>query len=428
MNLICANAAAALRATSDTAPELRRLVLAWFDGVGPSAPPPTWLEESVFARVPSMPPDVSDAMSSLSRYRWLRLASAFDFSGDLDGARALLDRLETTVPVQRATPDVSEFLALLSARRGRLARQMGAVDAAVDWYQRGLARAGGVRDRDAWGACVQGLAACAQFRGDLATAERLSRLVARNHAVVPIYARVAAMLTLAVIHRKRGRIDAALRCAWQAHDLVEERDERRGMALVELSNLALSRGQLGAAQRGFGVVLSFARTMRVRRPALSGLLGVAVAGWRDAGEHRTAARQDVLLRVEALLTEACDIPEPWERLHARFDALDAYHRLGVHDHAERLIGALQSDVEGLQFDSASVEWARHRLRDAERRVRVPDSCTTALLSQAAGPASAAVAAGFARLSTLQAPLECSGHARGALVASVRPVARDARPH
>ncbi len=111
-----------------------------------------------------MPPDVAPAMSSLAPYRWLRVASAPDFAGELDGARDVLDRLESKVPPQLPAPDAAEFLALVCARRGRLARQRGEIDAAVDWSQRGLARADGARHLDAWGACIQGLAACAQFR------------------------------------------------------------------------------------------------------------------------------------------------------------------------------------------------------------------------------------------------------------------------
>jgi tetratricopeptide (TPR) repeat protein len=397
---ICAKDRSSNPSDADRPEDLRRLALAWLDGVGPAAPPPAWLEEALFALVPAMPPDVAPTMSSLAPYRWLRIASALDFVGAVDGARDVLDRLESEVPPQLPAPDAAEFLALVCARRGRLARQRGEIDAAVDWYQRGLARADGARHRDAWGACIQGLAACAQFRDDSVTAERFSRLVAMNHAVVPTYALVAALLTLAVMNRKRGRTEAALRYAWHAHDLVDERDERRGMALVELSHLALLRGQLGAAQRGFNVVLSFARTMRVRRPALSGLLRAALEAWRLA-DNRSETRNDVLHHVEALLVEAQNANEQWERLHARFDALEAYFFLGEQHQANRLIGELRIDVDVLQSRNESVGWAANRLLDVQRVDQLRDSLAAGTMARSDASASTAVSVALARLACLE---------------------------
>ncbi len=390
---------AAMSNSCDLTYELRRLALAWFDGAGPNTYPPEWLERALFAAAPDMPPDLSPETTEPAPYRWLRLASALDFVGDLDGARELLDRLEAAVSAHLAGTDAGELLALLCARRGRLARQRGEVDAAVDWYQRGLARANGARHRDAWGACVQGLATCAQFRGDSVTAERLSRLVAVNHAVVPRYARVAAMLTLAVIYRKKGRIAAALRCAWHAHDLVDERDERRGMALVELSHLALSRGEFVAAQRGCSVILSFARTIRVRRPARSVVLLAALQKWRSS-DRSIAVRDELLQHAQLLVDEAKNAPEQWERLHASFDALDAYLAISEHQMAHRLISDLRGEVDLLRLRNESAGWAEHRLAEAQRNSCTHDSVTVA--TPAHFPAEArAVTEALARLAGLE---------------------------
>lgn len=55
---------------------LRRLTLARFDGVGLTASPPAWLEESLFAMVPAMPPDVS--LKSAARALWLDARTSED--------------------------------------------------------------------------------------------------------------------------------------------------------------------------------------------------------------------------------------------------------------------------------------------------------------------------------------------------------------
>ncbi len=52
---------------------------------------------------------------------------------------------------------------------------------------------------------------CAQYQHELHSAERLARLICLNYAVVPEYSRVNALITLAVLYRTQGRVQAALR-------------------------------------------------------------------------------------------------------------------------------------------------------------------------------------------------------------------------
>lgn len=329
---------------------LRTLALAACDGSDLTTPPPAWLEADALALAPAMPPDLSPARLAVPCFRWLYLASALDFAGDIDGARQLLDRLEARGAIGLPRALATELHALICARRGRLARQIGELDAAIDWYQEGLARSDGARDGDAWGACVQGLANAARARGDMHTAERLARLVTMQGEQVPHYARVAAWITRAVLHRQQGRLEAAARCAWIAHDLVEERDERRGQALVELSRLALAWGQAGAARRGCEVVLGFAQTLRVRRPARAGLLAAVLIEWRRAPSD-PLGRAQVEQVADALLADVADTSDPWERLHAQLDALAAFRSLALSDHA---LGAQAPRARGvaLQHDIA----------------------------------------------------------------------------
>lgn len=105
----------------------------------------------------------------------------------------LLDRIECGARGVEPATDARELLALVCARRGRLARQLGDVDAAAEWYRIGLARTDGALNRDAWSCCMLGLASCAQYREDLRTAETLARLVTLNYAVIPEYARAVSV-------------------------------------------------------------------------------------------------------------------------------------------------------------------------------------------------------------------------------------------
>lgn len=394
---------------------LRALALAACDASDLTTPPPTWLEEDVLALAPAMPPDLSPARLEVPLFRWLRVASALDFAGDLDGARQLLDRLETRGPDQLEHTDATALRAIICARRGRLARQIGELDAAVDWYQDGLALSGGARTDDAWGACVQGLANAAQARGDVHTAERLTRLVTLQGIRVPHYARVAAWITRTVLHRQQGRLEAATRCAWIAHDLVEEHDERRGQALVELSRLALARGQAGAARRGCEVVLGFARTLRVRRPARSALLAAVLVEWRRATAHPPACAQ-VEQAAEALLAEVVDTTDRWERLHAQLDALEALRALAQHASSSSA-RSIRPRCRALQHDIAltltaraqrgePLVWAEQRLAALTQRTRA-----TTALAPAVGGDEAAHA--FARLAALPDPVPRREEAVGA---------------
>jgi tetratricopeptide (TPR) repeat protein len=400
--------------SSPTSP-LRSLALAACDASDLRTPPPAWLEADALALAPAMPPDLSPRLLAVPLFRWLHLASALDFAGDLRGARLLLDRLEARGPGSLPPALAAELLALICARRGRLARQVGELDAAVDWYQEGLARSDGARDGDAWGACLQGLANAAQARGDVHTAERLARLVTMQHDRVPPYARVAAWLTRAVLHRQQGRLALATRCAWQAHDLVEERDERRGMALIEVSQLARAVGQLGAARRGFEVVLGFAQSLRVRRPARSGLLAVALAHWHAASTD-AAAHATVVRMAEALLAEVAHAPDPWQRLHGQLDALAAYVALSQRPspHGARARARVDARQQAIALDLAARERDGLRLPWAEQRLAAllqsaaPDAART---TPATGGGVALDARAFARL----AALPIASRSRGARV-------------
>ncbi|HMS03085.1 MAG TPA: hypothetical protein PKE51_08925 [Gemmatimonadaceae bacterium] len=385
---------------------LRALALAACDASDLTTPPPAWLEEDVRALAPAMPPDLSPARLEVPLFRWLRVASALDFTGDLDGARQLLDRLETRGPAQLEHTDATALRALICARRGRLARQIGELDAAIDWYQEGLARSQGARNGDAWGACVQGLANAAQARGDVHTAERLTRLVTMQGDRIPHYARVAAWITRTVLHRQQGRLEAATRCAWIAHDLVEERDERRGQALVELSRLALARGQAGAARRGCEVVLGFAQTLRVRRPARSALLEALLVQWRR-GPADPSACTLVEQAAEALLVEVADAADPWERLHAQLDALEALRAL-AQEASSLSATSIRPRCRALQRDIAltlaghaqrgePLVWAEQRLAALTRRTRAATALDPAVAGDEAAQA-------FARLAALPDPV------------------------
>ncbi len=197
---------------------------------------------------------------------------------------------------------------------------------------------------------MRGAVACwdsnrAQFQHDWYSSERIARLVCINSTVVPAHSRVNALITLSLLHQKQLRWDSALSTAWHVHDLVPERDERRGTALVQHSNLALERGESGAAQRGFEVVRSVARCTRVRRPALSGALGEALAQWRAAPDPVTY--RAVHTRVDALRAEIQGSTQPWERVNGRLDVLHALQAIGEVELAKQEFVSLDSELAAL---------------------------------------------------------------------------------
>lgn len=90
-------------------------------------------------------------------------------------------------------------------------------------------------------------------------------------------------------------------------------------------------------------MLSFKQTLRVRRPARSGALAAALALWHaDASgvaAFGVAAFGVVYRCIEALLTEVAHATQPWECLHARRDAVAAWHGLGKSECAADRLGA-----------------------------------------------------------------------------------------
>jgi hypothetical protein len=187
----------------------------------------------------------------------------------------------------------------------------------------------------------------------------LARLRSINYTVVPEYSRVNALITLSVLHRKQQRWHAALRTAWQVHDLVPERDERRGTALIQLSNLALERGESGAAQRGFDVVLSFAQSTRVRRPALSGALRAALVKWRAGPDPLT--QRAVQTRINELRAEVHGSTQPWECIDGRLDVVHALQAIGEAELAKQEFVSLELELAALARDGSRMEWAEQRL-------------------------------------------------------------------
>ncbi len=222
---------------------LRQPSLAWFDSEGLDGSPPQWLLTECLASVPEMPEDLAPDLIEREAYRWLRIASALDYSGDLDGARQLLDRIERDAQSAPARPDERELMGLVHARRGRLARQLGELDAAEEWYRLGLAIAVDDWPAEAWSACSLGLAHCAQQLGNEQLTLWLCRRVVAHRSAAPEHARLTALITICVVYRARGQLAAASRAAWGAYELSGLHDERRAMALVEISRIALAQGQ-----------------------------------------------------------------------------------------------------------------------------------------------------------------------------------------
>lgn len=215
-------------------------------------------------------------------YQWLAVAAAAESQGLFDESWDLLDALEDRVRESPAydEPERLRVVALISARRGRVARVAGRHDDAEVWYAQAirLARRGPASQRWADGMphALLGLAALASNRGNYPEARRLVLRVLAKASVVHDSYLVPAHLIMQVICRKLGRLEEALHSAWQAHDLLTPPDARLPEVLNALGEVATEMNAPVPAVRARLAVLASAAAPRLAVGALAGVLSSLV--------------------------------------------------------------------------------------------------------------------------------------------------------
>jgi len=215
-------------------------------------------------------------------YQWLAVAAAAESQSLFNESWDLLDALEDCVRASSAYDAHLRLriLALISARRGRVARVAGRHDDAEAWYAQAmrLARRSPSDQRWADGMphALLGLAALASNRGNYPDARRLvQRVLVRSEVVHDCYL-VPAHLIMQVICRKLGLMDEALRSVWQAHDLLTPPDARLPEVLNALGEVATEMNAPVPAVRARLVVLASAAAPRLAVGALAGVLSSLV--------------------------------------------------------------------------------------------------------------------------------------------------------
>ncbi len=360
------------------------LAVAWLRGCDRIDPPPAWVGDRIGEAIHRMPAQRSTAFATHPADAWLVFASFADYIGAFDIAWAMLGEIERLLShAAAAAPLPGEpehaavnLLAITLARRGRISRQRGDVEDAVEWYKSGLRRLRNTPPADGWAQCMAGLIACAQARGNFPEVIRRCHAILRKEPPLPEPEQCSAHHALALCHRRSGKLDLALRHAWAAFDLVREQpDDRRLQCLIGVAEITLQLGHAVAARNGFRVMLAQPLPERIRIPAHVGLLAAETLLWQRTPEADSAV---VRTHIETLLAETDTCLQPYERIKALLAALDAAITIGWHDRARSLdvrAGAeLGSAAErGTMFNEYTFQHdaLRRRLAELERAADPP---------------------------------------------------------
>jgi hypothetical protein len=77
----------------------------------------------------------------------------------------------------------------------------------------------------------------------------------------------------------------------------------------------------------------------------------------DSAAHRQVVEQ----LIHALLKEVRDCAQPWERVHAQLDALEALDAIGSAHDADALALSLELELAQGAADGQRLDWAEQRL-------------------------------------------------------------------
>ena len=249
---------------------------------------------------------------------------------------------------------------LATIHLGRIARQLGDLDAATDCYQ--MAADESLRERDGPLAAraFVGLGNVADSRGNRPT-ERVmfERALSLAHPGGPTDA-MASQGLMNVALAERRLIDALLH-GWRAFDLTPEQSEERAMILSNLALASLHGDFTTAALGGFLHVLTLTDTARIRLPAVGGAIRAAarlredtrVASLNTSGDHE-AGRARLPFESARFLLHA---GEAWatvgDRDFARRRLLDA-HAIAVRHRFFELQMKAEDAMEALDRNAAVV--------------------------------------------------------------------------
>lgn len=233
---------------------------------------PRGIEQVIGEALDELPPQWHSIGSAAPRGRWIELAALLEAHGAWDDAWDLLAAVGEVVTRSDASPN---FVAFLSARRGRVARQAGRLDTADACYAGALAMADRHENTyltDVYPSAWLGRCVLAVERGNYPQARSFAkRAIAPG---IPVAHQAQAHQMLALIERKAGRLNAALSHLWQAHDLADVHPAHQAAVLGSLAELAAERGEGCAALRAWVSILRVPRAQRMVTPTLISILNL----------------------------------------------------------------------------------------------------------------------------------------------------------
>jgi len=174
---------------------------------------------------------------------------------------------------------------LATVHLGRVARQLGDLETAVDCYQTAADESLRERDGPLAARAFVGLGNLAYMRGNR-PAERsmFERALSLAHPGGAAEAAASQGLMLSALAERR-LIDALLH-GWRAFDLTAPESEERVMIVGNLATASLHGDFAAAALRGFLHVLTLTNTARIRLPTIGGAIRAA-ARLREDGRVRS---------------------------------------------------------------------------------------------------------------------------------------------
>ncbi|AHG92533.1 Tetratricopeptide repeat-containing protein (plasmid) [Gemmatirosa kalamazoonensis] len=213
------------------------------------------------------------------------------------------------------------------AQLGRVARQMGELDAATRYYESARDLAARAHDDELAARAAVGLGVVHGQRGNYPAArDAYRRALAAAPAGSPIARGAHHGLMLAATAAED--YDAAFEHGWQAFVHAHDDAEGRAEMLINLARLCRKVGEYAAALRAFQASLGLTTVRRLQLPALGGAVLAASA----LGDHATA---DALSAVAERLAAA---GEPaYERACAWIDLASGALTRGARGAAERYV-------------------------------------------------------------------------------------------
>jgi tetratricopeptide (TPR) repeat protein len=240
---------------------------------------------------------------------------------------------------------------LATAHLGRVNRQLGDLDTAVDCYQTVTDDAGRAGDGSVAAHGFIGLGNVAHARGNRPAQKNFFEQ-ALNLAVLGSPVELSAHQGLMIAANALGEWPDALLHGWRAHDLAPSGSDVQLEILANLAVTAFEAGFYQAALSGYEFVLERTLVTRIRLPGLS----VAMRAAARIGSRLKFARLEKLGRVELNAAQPLDVArfllytgESWQHLqdypraeHSLREAGRLAEQYGFHEfsiRAEQLLAA-----------------------------------------------------------------------------------------